>query len=190
MRSTPDAATATGRQDTGGAVRPATAADLPSVAALCAAHAAFERAAPPAAGLAVRLEHHLFSPSPRAWCLVAEDGGELVGYATYALEFSTWSGAEYIHLDCLFVSAPHRGSGWGGRLFRAVREAAGAAGAPRMEWQTPHWNEDAIRFYDRTGAVSGLKARYTLGPAAPGVPAGPTLPGRPGSDQEGKRTRP
>ncbi|WP_406278278.1 hypothetical protein OHT93_36785 [Streptomyces sp. NBC_00191] len=46
----------------------------------------------------------LFSAPARVWCLLADCGGELIGYATYNLEFSTWLAAEYVHLDCLFAA--------------------------------------------------------------------------------------
>jgi GNAT superfamily N-acetyltransferase len=173
----------------GGFIRPATRTDLPAVAALCAAHAAFERADPPPADLAARLAPKLFSTSPRAWCAVADFHGSLVGYATCSLEFSTWYAAEYLHLDCLFVSAENRGQGWGQRLFAATSEIATRLGAAHLEWQTPAWNTEAARFYHRTGAVHQEKLRYRLPtttyPITPGPPPPPFsetafLPGFPG----------
>ncbi|MFJ4091625.1 GNAT family N-acetyltransferase [Kitasatospora sp. NPDC089913] len=144
------------------AVRPATVADLPAIARLCAAHAAFEKAGPVPADLASRLGPALFGPGPRARCLVVDRGGELVGYATWSREFATWQGAEYVHLDCLFVTEPHRGGGWGRALLEAVVEAAAAAGAAEVQWQTPDWNADAVRFYHRAGARGRPKVRFSL----------------------------
>ncbi|WP_433373803.1 N-acetyltransferase family protein [Streptosporangium sp. CA-115845] len=146
----------------GGVVRPAIAADLPAVAHLCAAHAAFERAEPVPVDLVTRLEPVLFSAHPRAWCLVVDHGGELIGYATYSLEFSTWQAADYVHLDCLFVTEPHRGEGWGRALLNAVKGEAVALGAAQVQWQTPDWNGDAIRFYNRAGAQASSKVRFSL----------------------------
>ncbi|MFD8756249.1 GNAT family N-acetyltransferase [Kitasatospora sp. NPDC059577] len=149
----------------GGAIRPATAADLPAIARLCAAHAEFERAGPVPADLAARLAPVLFpagAADPRAWCLVADRGGEPVGYATFAREFSTWQAAEFVHLDCLFVSERHRGEGWGRALLDAVKDAAAALGAEQVQWQTPDWNTDAIRFYRRAGARARAKVRFAL----------------------------
>ena len=122
--------TASGRA--GDAVRPATAADLPALAGLCAAHAEFERAEPIPDDLAVRLEPALFSVPPRLWCLVAERGGELIGYASCSLEFSTWHASGYLHMDCLFVSEQHRGEGWGSRLLDAVARTAASLGAAEV----------------------------------------------------------
>lgn len=146
----------------GGTVRPAVLADLPTVVRLCAAHATFERAEPLPDDLAARLESVLFSAHPRAWCFVADHKGELVGYATCSLEFSTWQAADYLHLDCLFISEPHRGEGWGRMLLDAVKRTAAARGAAQVQWQTPDWNADAIRFYNRVGAQASSKVRFSL----------------------------
>ncbi|MFD8694179.1 GNAT family N-acetyltransferase [Kitasatospora purpeofusca] len=145
-----------------GAIRPAVPADLPAIARLCAAHAAFEDAGPVPADLASRLEPALFGPDPRAWCLVVDRGGELLGYASWSREFSTWQAAEYVHLDCLFVTESHRGEGWGRVLLDAVKDAAATHGAAEVQWQTPDWNTDAVRFYRRAGALGRPKVRFSL----------------------------
>ncbi|MET9708459.1 GNAT family N-acetyltransferase [Streptomyces griseus] len=121
----------------GDVIRPAIAADLPEIARLCAAHVAFERAEPTPVDLATRLKPVLFSARPRAWCLVVDHGGELIGYATCSLEFSTWQATDYVHLDCLFVTEPYRGEDWGHALLNAAKNAATPRGAAHMQWQTP-----------------------------------------------------
>ncbi|MFF9015760.1 GNAT family N-acetyltransferase [Streptomyces sp. NPDC014870] len=146
-------------------VRHARREDLDRVAELAAEHAAYEKAAPPAPGLAARLEALLFDAPqrPRLRCLVAElPDGRLVGYATCAPELSTWDGAEYLHMDCLYLSATERGLGLGPLFIAALREEARALGLTEIQWQTPTWNEGAIRFYDRLGATSKQKLRYSL----------------------------
>ncbi|WP_416969741.1 GNAT family N-acetyltransferase [Streptomyces sp. 4F14] len=145
-------------------VRHARPADLPEVVRLVAEHAVYEKAAAPPADLARRLEGLLFGDSPaRLRCLVAEtDGGELAGYASCAPELSTWDGTEYLHMDCLFLRESHRGLGLGPLLMDAVVAEARALGLTEVQWQTPAWNTDAMRFYDRLGARGKDKVRYTL----------------------------
>lgn len=145
-------------------VRHAGRADLPRVAELAARHAEYERAAPPAADLAERLAVLLFdTPAPRLRCLVARlPDGEVVGYATCAPELSTWDGREYLHMDCLFLLPGHRGLGLGVLLMDAVADEARTLGLDVVQWQTPTWNEGAIRFYDRLGAEGRQKVRYSL----------------------------
>ncbi|MBF8185275.1 GNAT family N-acetyltransferase [Nonomuraea sp. K274] len=88
--------------------------------------------------------------------------GQLAGYATCAPEFATWRGRTYLHLDCLYLRADHRGQGLGGLLFEAVVAEARALGVEEVQWNTPAWNTGAIRFYDRLGATGVEKMRYTL----------------------------
>ncbi|SNX62555.1 ribosomal protein S18 acetylase RimI-like enzyme [Streptomyces sp. TLI_55] len=146
-------------------VRRARAGDLPELVALIAEHAVYEKAEPPGEGLAGRLEPLLFgSPEPRLIGLVAElgEGGPLVGYATCSAEVSTWDGAEYLHMDCLFLRDGHRGLGIGESLMDAVRGEARRLGLGHVQWQTPVWNDGAIRFYTRIGATSKDKRRFFL----------------------------
>ena len=141
-------------------IRPAGRPDLESILALCAEHAAFERAAFSLDDARAPLARLLFGRRPRARCLVAETEHGLVGYATYALEFSTFRSSLYTHMDCLFVREAHRNAGVGRRLLAAVAEAARGLGCEFVEWQTPAWNEPAMRFYGRAGAVGLPKVRY------------------------------
>lgn len=144
-------------------VRRARVGDLPDVVALIAEHAAYEKAEPPAAGLEERLRSLLFGSSgPRLRCLVAELDGAVVGYATCSAEVSTWDGVEYLHMDCLFLRDGHRGLGIGESLMDAVRGEARALGLDQVQWQTPAWNDGAIRFYGRIGAVAKEKRRFFL----------------------------
>ncbi|MFJ9806776.1 GNAT family N-acetyltransferase [Streptomyces sp. NPDC101158] len=138
--------------------------DLPRVAELAAEHAAYEKAAPPPADLAVRLHRLLFdTEAPRLRCLVAElPDGTVAGYATCAPELSTWDAAEYLHMDCLYLTETARGHGLGALLMAAIRAEARTLGLTLIQWQTPTWNDGAIRFYDRLGATSKEKRRYSL----------------------------
>ena len=143
-------------------LRLAQPADLEAIAALCAEHAAYEKADVDLTNIAGRLRTFLFGDIPRAWCAVVEVDDRLIGYATWSREFSTWHATEYVHMDCLYVSAAHRNRGHGYRLVNFVADAATAMACPFIEWQTPHWNVDAMRFYDRCGAVRSQKMRYRL----------------------------
>ena len=144
-------------------VREARPEDVAELVALVTEHVAYERAKPPAPGLEERLRRLLFAVErPRLRCLVAEGSdSHIVGYATCSPELSTWDGAEYLHLDCLFLREGARGLGLGRLLLDAVRGEAVTRGFADVQWQTPAWNVDAIRFYDRTGARSADKHRYT-----------------------------
>ncbi|MEM1116134.1 MAG: GNAT family N-acetyltransferase [Bacteroidota bacterium] len=143
-------------------IRRARSGDLPEVVRLCAAHAAYEGAAREIEGQPDALERLLFGEAPPLACLVAERDQGLAGYATWAPQVSTWDAARYAYLDCLYLRPEARGQGLGRQLIEAVARDAHATGLRQLQWQTPVENAGAIRFYDRLGATSLRKARYTL----------------------------
>jgi L-amino acid N-acyltransferase YncA len=145
------------------AIRSALRDDIQALVALCSEHAIFERAAYDAADKSVRLRQALFSAVPRLYAWVVVIGGNLVGYATAAPEYSTWSAAEYLHMDCLYVKTEHRGAGIGAALMTSVVQLARELGYAEVQWQTPSWNADACRFYRRQGGVAQEKLRFVLG---------------------------
>jgi len=69
---------------------------------------------------------------------------------------------EYLHMDCLFVRAGHRGAGIGAALIASVVQFAQAHELNEVQWQTPDWNVDAARFYRRLGGVAQQKVRFVL----------------------------
>ncbi|MFJ3837323.1 N-acetyltransferase family protein [Streptomyces sp. NPDC054904] len=143
------------------AVRPARPDDLPRLVELIHEHIAYERSAPRPPGLAARLGPLLFVEEPRQWVLLAETPeGSVVGYAACAAEFSFWDARHHLHMDCLYLADGARGHGLGRALMDGVAALARELGLDHVEWQTPDWNEGAIRFYDRLGANGLPKRRY------------------------------
>ena len=147
-------------------IRPAEMADLPAITQLIAAHAEYERSSADLTGLEQRLLESLIEEGRRAASFVAVvgalEGPTLAGYTTASPEYSTWSGREYLHMDTLFVTAQHRGLGIGELLVNAVTAFGQSLGIDEMQWQTPAWNQRAIPFYERLGAVASTKERFRL----------------------------
>jgi GNAT superfamily N-acetyltransferase len=77
--------------------------------------------------------------------LVAEDGGERAGLATYLIEDDE---CEVVTLDALTV-----GGGIGGALVEALADTARAAGCTRLHLTTTNDNLPALRLYQRHGFV-------------------------------------
>jgi ribosomal protein S18 acetylase RimI-like enzyme len=135
--------------------------ELADIRPLVEAHVRFERSAavvPPGwvgkvAGLVA---------GGRLAVFVARAEGEPVGYATVTTDVATWTAEPFAHLDCVYVAEGSRGAGVGGLLVAAVAEHARARGLTELQWQTPVWNDAAIRFYERLGAGRLPKERFTL----------------------------
>jgi GNAT superfamily N-acetyltransferase len=140
-------------------VRPA---DLPSLIVLCAEHARYERASyDPSTKLGL-LKDAIFTHPARLFAWMAWKDGVPVGYATATVEFSTWAACNYLHMDCLFVEEQARGQAVGAKLLHVVKEKARVLGLRELQWQTPDWNLDAMRFYARHGASAKSKQRFIL----------------------------
>ncbi len=135
--------------------------DIPQLVALCRAHAAYEKNAYKENGQESRLLSDLFSEPPKVYGLVVEQEGRLLGYATYMRQYATWEAAEYLYLDCLYLKDVARGLGIGRRLMKQIRKEAQRMGCQQLQWQTPDFNNRAIKFYDSLGARSKSKERFS-----------------------------
>lgn len=143
-------------------IRPASPGDMEALVALCAEHAAYEGTFYDSRDKGEQLSAALFSPSPRLHAWVVEQQGRLVGYATATQEFSTWDAAVFVHMDCLYLREEVRGVGLGRLLMIEIAYLALTLGCVQVQWQTPAWNERAIRFYRRLGAEGKEKVRFCL----------------------------
>ena len=148
--SEPGGARATPGSD---AVRPARESDVAQIHRLIIDLATYERAAEEVRSTSDQLREALFGPQPAAYALVAEDAGEVVGFALYFRNFSTWEGVHGIYLEDLYVAPEHRGSGLGKALLVALAEIAVQRGYARLEWAVLNWNQPSIEFYRALGAV-------------------------------------
>ncbi len=136
-------------------LRPAEESDLATIIELIHGLAEYERE-PDAVRLdPEELRRHLFGARPSAEVLLAEtESGESAGFALFFHNFSTWEGKPGIHLEDLFVRPEFRGQGHGRALLVAVARIAAERGCARFEWAVLDWNEPAIAFYRRLGAVA------------------------------------
>ncbi len=135
-------------------VRPARPADVPRICALVRDLAAYERAATQAQMTVEQLHEALFGEQVSLYGLVAEVDGNVVGFAVWFRNFSTWRGRHGIYLEDLFVAPEHRGSGLGKALLRALAQECLTNGYPRLEWWVLDWNASSIGFYRSLGAVA------------------------------------
>jgi GNAT superfamily N-acetyltransferase len=152
--------------------------DVDAVVALVHQLAGYERAGEQCRLTATQLRAALFSARPALFGHVADVGGEVAGVALWFLSFSTWDGVHGIYLEDLFVQPEHRGVGLGRELLAALAAECLHRGYSRLQWSVLDWNEPAIAFYDRLGAipmdewtvfrVDGPALALLAGAAAPG----------------------
>lgn len=139
-------------------IRPATPADTELILSLIRELAEYERAPEQAVATPELIRLHLFGEGigrgPTAECVIGEIGGEAQGFAVFFHSFSTWLGKPGVYLEDLFVRPAARGSGLGKALLKHVAAIAVERGCGRFEWAVLDWNEPAIGFYKKLGAVA------------------------------------
>jgi GNAT superfamily N-acetyltransferase len=135
-------------------IDPATPADVPLLLGLIRELAAYERLLHEARARPEHLQRHLFGPRPYAEAVVARAADEPVGFALWFHNYSTFEGRPGLYLEDLFVRPAHRGHGYGEALLRHLARLAVERDCARFEWAVLDWNESAIRFYRKLGAVA------------------------------------
>ena len=99
------------------------------------------------------LRPHLFGERPVAECVVGEVDGEVVAFALFFTNFSTFLAQPGLYLEDLYVKPAHRRLGIGEALMLRLARLAADRGCGRFEWSVLDWNESAIRFYEGMGAT-------------------------------------
>ena len=142
-------------------IRDCTPYDLPALVELCSKHAAYERADYDPTGKIENLNLALFTEPKPLNCWVVEIDQKLGGYCSFTYEYSTWSASYFIYMDCLYLDEEYRGHGIGEELIKKLNVIAKEGGL-KLQWQTPVFNERAIKFYRRQGAQEKEKVRFYL----------------------------
>jgi GNAT superfamily N-acetyltransferase len=139
---------------TGFTLRDARREDVPAIVGLIRDLATYERQPEDCHADPALLERHLFGPRPYAEAVVAEAASEVIGFALFFHNYSTWLTRPGLYLEDLYVRPESRGLGAGRALLAHLARLAVSRGCGRMEWSVLTWNEPAIGFYRALGAVS------------------------------------
>lgn len=134
-------------------LRPAEPRDVAAIVGLIGELAEFERLTHLMAVTPASLAPHLFGERPVAEALVGEVDGQVVAFALFFVNFSTFLGQPGLYLEDLYVQPAFRGHGIGEALLVDLAKLAVARDYGRFEWCVLEWNEGAIRFYERMGAT-------------------------------------
>ena len=140
-----------------GSIRRATPEDVPEILLMIRELAEYERALEHAVATEEQLAAALFGPNPKVFAHVVEhdagDGRRLGAFALWFLNFSTWVGKHGLYLEDLYVRPELRGTGYGKRLLATLAQECIDNDYGRLEWWVLDWNEPALAFYGRIGAV-------------------------------------
>ncbi len=132
-------------------IRRAVQEDCPKLLELITELAIYEKAPN---DVTVTLEHFTesgFGDKPVWWAFVAEEEGNIHGFALYYIRYSTWKG-QAMYLEDIIVTEAMRGKKIGKLLFERLIEEAKEKKFNRIIWQVLKWNEPAINFYKKYNA--------------------------------------
>lgn len=114
----------------------------------------YEKLAQEVVATTAKLEKTLFSNAPCAEVLICENlEQQPVGFALFFQSYSTFLAKPGLYLEDLFILPEHRRKKHGLHLLSAVAEIALERDCGRLEWSVLNWNQPAIQFYLKLGAV-------------------------------------
>jgi GNAT superfamily N-acetyltransferase len=132
---------------------PATQPDIPLILEMIRGLAEYERLTHLVTATEERLSNTLFGSNPAAEVLLAHWELECAGFALFFPNYSTFLAQPGIYLEDLYVKPHLRGKGIGLALLVRVAGIAVERGCGRVEWGVLDWNQQAIQFYQKLGAV-------------------------------------
>jgi GNAT superfamily N-acetyltransferase len=134
-------------------IRAATEADVPVILSFIRQLAEYERLSHEAVMTEEILRESLFGPRPFAEVLLGYAGDQPATFAVFFHNFSTFLGRPGLYLEDLFVIPEMRGRGYGRAMLVELARIARERKCGRFEWSVLDWNEPAIGFYKKLGAV-------------------------------------
>jgi GNAT superfamily N-acetyltransferase len=133
-------------------IRPAQPSDVAHIHAMIVELAVFEKLEHMVVATEALLHEGLFSAKPACEALVGEENGEVVCFALFFHNFSTFLTRKGLYLEDLYVRQAHRGKGFGRQMLVKLAQLAVERHCGRFEWSVLDWNEPAIQFYKSMGA--------------------------------------
>jgi GNAT superfamily N-acetyltransferase len=134
------------------AIRPAQPSDVVHIYNMIVELAVFEKLEHLVVATEAMLHEGLFGPRPACEAIIGEEDGEVVTFALFFHNFSTFLTRKGLYLEDLYVKQTCRGKGYGRQMLVALAQLAVERNCGRFEWSVLDWNSNAISFYESMGA--------------------------------------
>ena len=134
------------------AIRPATPQDVSHIMSMVKELAVFEKLEHMVVATDALLQEGLFGARPSCEAIMGEEDGEVVCFALFFHNFSTFLTKKGLYLEDLYVRQSHRGKGYGKQMLTRLAQIAVERQCGRFEWSVLDWNAPAIGFYQQMGA--------------------------------------
>lgn len=133
-------------------IRPAQPSDIAHIHGMIVELAVFEKLEHMVVATEAMLHEGLFGAHPACEAIIGEENGEVVTFALFFHNFSTFLTRKGLYLEDLYVKQVHRGKGFGKQMLVKLAQLAVERNCGRFEWSVLDWNEPAINFYKAMGA--------------------------------------
>jgi GNAT superfamily N-acetyltransferase len=133
-------------------IRPAQPSDVAHIHAMIVELAVFEKLEHLVVATEALLHEGLFGSKPSCEAIIGEENGEVVTFALFFHNFSTFLTKKGLYLEDLYVRQAFRGKGYGTRMLKKLAQVAVERNCGRFEWSVLDWNEPAINLYKAMGA--------------------------------------
>lgn len=134
-------------------IRQATPEDMPTLWRLLHNKAEFDKKLDTLSATPEALKTHFFGQPNYIEAIVAESEGEIVGFASFFYNYSTFLTKPGLYIDDLFILPLHRRQGLGKAMLAYLAQLAIERDCGRLEWLVAVWNDNGIAFYQRLGAI-------------------------------------
>lgn len=134
-------------------IRPAEPADVSAIFGMIFELAVFEKLEHMVVANESMLHESLFGDKPGCEALVGEANGDVVAFALFFHNFSTFLCKKGLYLEDLYVKQACRGRGYGKQMLVALARLAVERDCGRFEWSVLDWNTNAIKLYEGMGAT-------------------------------------
>ena len=121
----------------------------------------YEKLKRPTKAAHARLVNDGFGKRKRYSAFLAFAEKKAVGYAIIFETYSSFLALPTLYLEDIFILPEYRSYGIGKKLFQRCLREAKSRSCGRMEWVVLDWNKNAIRFYEKLGALH-LKECFTF----------------------------
>jgi GNAT superfamily N-acetyltransferase len=134
-------------------IRAATEADAPVILSFVKQLARYEKLSHEVVATEASIRETLFGTRRVAEVAIGYLNGKPVGFVLFFHNYSTFLAQPGLYIEDLFVDQSYRRRGFGRALLLYVARLAQERQCGRLEWSVLDWNEPAIEFYKRLGAM-------------------------------------
>jgi GNAT superfamily N-acetyltransferase len=134
-------------------IKPATASEVSVVFSFIKKLARYERLSHEVVATEELLRETLFGSRRTVEVAIGYLDTKPVGFVLFFHNYSTFLGRAGLYIEDLFVEEEFRRRGYGRALLSYVASVAKQRQCGRLEWSVLDWNQPAIDFYKKLGAL-------------------------------------